>query len=418
MGNSLSHLIIGAGAAGMAAATAIREGDPDAAVRMLSEEDVRPYFRPMIPFIISGKKTPSQVSLAGVGPYADAGIDIRINTRAVKTDPAEKTVTTSNGEVLVYDRLLVATGSSPYIPPDIGGTDMEGVYALRTLAQAQHAAERASWAKSAVMLGGGLLNLKAAFALLEKKIAVTLVVKSPEILSQLMEPRDAAMIRTALMESGLRIITGRGASKIVGGNRGVCAVFLDDGTELAGDMVFIGKGVRPNTAFLSSTGLDVKKGVPVNVHTETAIPGIFAAGDTAVTFDPVTGESIVTGLWTNAVEMGRCAGKNMAGIKSAYTGTFGVMNATQVAGLPFVSMGIVHPDKNACEVHTASSSDSYLKLVFSQEGDRLLGLVMIGRIEKAGLYRYIIRERRDISPLKDKIIRQRLHAGDLAFGRH
>ncbi len=107
-------------------------------------------------------------------------------------------------------------------------------------------------------------------------------------------------------------------------------------------MVCIGKGVRPNINFLSGSGIATDKGIVVDRYTTCNNPHTFAAGDVAVTFDPVTGDRIMTALWTNAVEMGRCAGYNMTGAKTAYAGTFGIMNATQVADMPFVSMGIVH----------------------------------------------------------------------------
>ncbi len=411
----LTHVIIGAGAAGMAAASAIRETSPNVRIILLSEEADRPYFRPMIPFIISGRKSPSQINLEGEGAYPEAGLDIRLDTRAQGVDTERKTVTTAAGEKIAYDRLLIASGSSPYLPPDTEGLGLEGVYPLRTLAQARHAAARAARAKNAVLLGGGLLNLKAAFALLERGIGATLVVRSPEILSQLMEPADALLIRQALKRAGLSIMTGRSAVKIVGDDRGVKGVMLDNRTAIPCDMVFIGKGVRPNTGFLAGSALAGEGGVAVDGFTRTGICNVFAAGDAAVTFDPSTGGSVVTGLWTNAVEMGRCAGRNMAGLRSAYTGTFGVMNATQVAGMPFVSMGTVHGSERY-ETHTASTPDSYRKLVFSHDGERLIGLVMIGRIERAGLYRYLIREKRDIRQFKAKMIRGQLHAGDLSCG--
>jgi NAD(P)H-nitrite reductase large subunit len=415
MSPSSTHVIVGASAAGMSAATAIRETDKDARVIVLTDEKDIPYFRPMIPYIISGKKTESEVTLPGKGPYRAEGIDIRTGVRVTGVSFGGKTVATSSGETIAYDRILVATGSSPYLPPEIKGLDTEGVYALRTLAQARHAGERCGWAKRAVMLGGGILNLKAAFALLERNIAVTLVVHSPEILSQLMEPGDARLVRDALENAGLSILTGRSATAVLGGNKGVSGVALNDGTELPCDMVFVGKGVRPSTSFLEGSGLSAGNGVPVDRFTRTEVEDVFAAGDAAVTFDPSTGKSVVTGLWTNAAEMGRCAGKNMAGTKSAYAGTFGVMNATQVANLPFVSMGVVHPDESIHEVHTETGNNRFLKLVFSGDGRRLAGLVMIGRIEGAGLYRYLIRENRDISAIKTKILAQTLHTGDLAY---
>lgn len=409
------HVIIGASAAGMAAASAILKHDPGSRVTVLSDEADPPYFRPLIPFIISGKKSPSHVALMGQGPYIKEGIDLRLNTRALAIDPGNRRVTTT-AEPLFFDRLLIASGGAPLLPPEIEGTRMKGIYTLRTLAQAREAALRSQTARRAVMLGGGLLNLKASFALLEKGVSVTLVVRSKEILSQLMEPDDALMIREALEGAGLKMITGASARRILSGGDGVAALLLDNGTELPAEMVFIGKGVWPAVDFLAGSGIDIDSGVVVNPYTETSEKGIFAAGDAAATIDPITGEKIVTGLWTNAVEMGLCAGKNMAGAKTAYQGSFGVMNATQVAGLPFVSMGLTHTGESGVEVHRTLSKTAYRKLVFSGDGRRLIGLVMIGDIEKAGLYRFIMRERRDILKFKEKIIRHTLSSADMMAG--
>jgi NAD(P)H-nitrite reductase large subunit len=118
-----------------------------------------------------------------------------------------------------------------------------------------------------------------------------------------------------------------------------------------------------------------------------------------------------TALWTNAVEMGRCAGKNMAGIKTAYSGTLGILNATQVANVPFVSMGTVHTDQTDFQVFRHRTDKSYRKLVFRSDGNQLLGAVFVGNIQNAGLYRYVIREKVNVHHIKKYIINHRLHYG-------
>ena len=255
-----------------------------------------------------------------------------------------------NGERFGYDKIMFATGSRPFIPPEIQGVAAKGVFALRTLSDAQAMAERAAQTNHAVMLGGGLLNLKTAFALLERGLKVTLVVYSPEVLSQLMEPEDALLIRRALEQAGLTIRTGASAVAVISGDNGVTGVALDDGSELACQMVCIGKGVRPNVDYLEGSGIALEKGIVADRYTAASLPDHFTAGDVAVTHDPVTGNPVSTALWTNAVEMGRCAGLNMAGHKTAYSGTFGILNATQVADMPFVSMGVVHTKGTDCLV--------------------------------------------------------------------
>ena len=411
--NEMRYVIIGASAAGMAAAEAIRQSDSKGIITVLSEEPVMPYFRPMIPFLISGKKSATDMMLIGQGPYSGAGIEVRLNSRVEGVDTKNQAVTVQGGDQLPYDRLLIATGSRPYIPPEIGGTEAEGVYALRTLTDASSAADRAAKTDHVIMLGGGLLNLKAAFALLERGLDVTLVVYSPEVLSQLMEPDDAVLIRDALNKAGLKIMTGCSATHILSDSGGVHGILLDNGQEMPCQMVCIGKGVFPNVDFLEASDVQVAQGVLVDRFTACNTANVFAAGDVAVTFDPITGGRIVTGLWTNAVEMGRCAGYNMAGRTTEYAGTFGILNATQVADEPFVSMGIVHTSETDYQTHVFSTRKTYRKLVFTEDGERLVGALFIGDISHAGLYRYVIRERMPVANIRTFIINHTLHFGHL-----
>ena len=408
------YLIVGGSAAGMAAAEAIKSVDPGGSVSVLSEEIDAPYFRPMIPFLVSKKKQADQIYLAGQGPYRATDVEIRLGTRARSIETEARQLITEHGDRHSYDRLLIATGSRPKIPADIEGTTAPGVFALRSLEDARQLSKRAERTEHAIMLGGGLLNLKAAFALLERNIKVTLVVNSPEVLSQLMEPQDAYLIRQALDDAGLRIITGANATRIIADSDGVSGVILDNGVEVACQTVCIGKGVVPNIEWLKQNAIRLEEGVVVDQHTRTNVPGIYAAGDVAVTFDPITGESMMTGLWTNAVEMGRCAGTNMAGRETAYGGTFGILNATQVASMPFVSMGIVHTENTDYETHTKATPSSYRKLVFAPDADAcLVGALFIGDITKAGLYKSLIREKTEISGLKKQVIDNSLHYGHL-----
>ena len=413
--NRSQYVIVGGSAAGMAAAHAIREKDARGTITIFSAEADAPYFRPLIPFLVSGQKQPADMALAGCGPYTGADIEVRTNTRVAKLDTDARSVVLEDGSCHGYEAVLLATGSRPNIPSEIEGTDAEGVFALRTLEDARRMAARLDRTRHAVMLGGGLLNLKAAFALLERGVKVTLAVYSPEVLSQLMEPNDAALIRRALDDAGLKVATGVAATGIVADASGVTGVALNDGHELPCEMVCIGKGVRPNVEFLEGSGIRVEQGIVADRYTGAGLPGTFAAGDVAVTYEPVTGEPVMTALWTSAVEMGRCAGLNMAGHRTAYGGTFGILNATQVANRPFVSMGVVHTTDGAYEVHGKTTATTSRKLVFNADGNRLVGAVFVGDISNAGLYRYIIREKMDITPFKRQIIDHCLHYGHLLY---
>jgi len=407
----MRYVIVGGSAAGMAGAQAIRELDSRGTITVLSAEADPPYYRPLIPFIVDGHKTADEIAMLGQGPYTAPNIDVQINATVTSVDSDAHTVTVNDAAHVEYDKLLIATGSRPYVPPSIQGAEARGVYALRTLADARSMVERVRATRNVIMAGGGMSNLKTAFALLERGLTVTLIVTSSEVLSQVMEPDGAALIRSALKQTGLRILTGRSITQIIAGTDGVTGVLLDSGEELPCEIVCIGKGVRPNVEFLAGSGIHVDRGLVADEHTACSPEGVYTAGDVAVTFDPITGERMMTGLWTNAVEMGRCAGRNMAGRHTAYGGTFGVLNATQVAEVPFVSMGIVHTAGADYETHVFHTADTYRKLVFTADGERLVGVVFVGDIAHAGLYRHLIRERTQLNGLKTAVIEHRLHYG-------
>jgi nitrite reductase (NADH) large subunit len=405
------YIIIGGSAAGMAAAHSIRKKDSQGHITVLSAEQDLPYFRPMIPYIVSGKKRASAIGLADSGFFTQKGVELKTDIRAASVDTASKTISTTSGETLVWDKILFATGSRPYMPDNIAGLEATGVYALKTLADARNMAERACETKHAVLLGGGILNLKTAFALLEKNIKVTMIVYSPEILSQLMEPEDTSLIRDALHKAGLSIMPQCSATRILANEKGVKAVVLDNGKELPCQMVCVGKGVVSNTDFLQNSGIHTDKGIITNAYAACNVKDTYAAGDVALSYDPGTGERISTALWTHAVEMGICAGLNMTGIQSKYTGAFGIMNATQVASMPFVAIGQVHTKGQDAEIHIRKTDRTYKKLVFNKQGGKLIGALFIGDINRAGLYRLIIRERKELTKIKKEVIEHKIHYG-------
>lgn len=406
----IKYLIIGGSAAGISCAQAIKEKLPDSDISIVTDEPDYPYFRPLIPYIINETKSESDISMLGSGPYSHSDISIFTNCVAVSLDPDQKTVTTDK-KLFDYDKLLIATGSSPNIPDEFKGLKCDGIFALRKLSDAKRISVLLKDTKHIVLLGGGLVNLKTAFAIIQRGIKVTLVVQSLEILSQLMEPDDTYILKDAILNSGINVLTGKKAIGVDTKNNSVQAVILDDNKEIPCEMICIGKGVKPNVDFLNNSTLEIDGGIVVDKYTQTNLPDIHSAGDVAVTFNPITGQRITTALWTNAVEMGRCAGFNMAGLKIAYTGTFGIMNATQIGGIPFVSMGNVHTINSNSEVYRYKSSISYRKFVFSDDGLRLIGAILIGDINNAGIYRYLIREAKDISKIKDLIINHKIHYG-------
>jgi len=414
----MRYVIIGGGAAGVSAAGAIRELDSKGSITILSEENHPPYFRPMIPFVISGEKAPSDIMLKGRGGFPSDGIDLRLNVRAQSVNTNEQSVSVADGDEIVYDKLLIATGHRAIIPPGIEGGETEGVFNLRTLAHAESMARRARSAEQAVMLGAGLLNLKASIEMINLGLEVTLVEKEVEVLPRIMDASAGAIIHEALSSLGVKVITGCTVVRILSDEGGVTGVLLDDGQEVPCQLVCIGVGGEPNVGFLEGGDVRVEHGVVADRFMSSSIENVFAAGDVAATLNPVTGEQIVTGLWTNAVEMGRCAGQNMAGRRTRFPGAFAVLNASQVADVPFVSMGLIHTGGTDYETHVSVDGKSYRKTVFTPDGSRLIGAIFVGEISRAGLYRYLIREGGPVDDLKSEIVGHRLTYGHFLRHQH
>ena len=400
-------VIVGASAAGMAAAEAVRKRDPSAEIVMLSDETHPPYYRPLIPYLIYKEKTGEDIlRQARLTP---SNLDLRLGVHATYLDPKNHTLTLGHDEILSYDRLLIATGASP-IRPDISGLEGPGVFTLRTWADADGIAKGAIGAKHAVILGAGRIGMKSAFALRHLGIEVAVVELLERIVPQQLDEESAAIFAGAVAEAGIKTILGQTFKAVNHKGKKVTSVTLDDGSKLKADLVIVGVGVRANLELAVSGGLRVHRGLLVDEHLRTNDAHIFAAGDVVETKDIVSGNSIVSGIWTNAAEMGRIAGDNMAGGNSTYEGAFSLLNAMELGGLPVVSVGDVQAlPGDGVEVIAERHGQAYRKLVF--RGDRLIGLILVGQIERAGIYQALIREKADVSALRCELLGPRFHYG-------
>ncbi len=413
---SKRYLIVGAGAAGMAAAGVVSELDPGGSITLLSAEPDPPYYRPMIPLLVSRQRSDEQIALAGREPFrSTSAADLRLGVRAARVDTGARQLFAEGGAAFDYDRLLIASGSRPLLLEGVEGMSAEGVTRLRTLADARQMAERARTAGQAVVLGAGLQGVKAALALRHCGLSVALVEREAEILPAIMEADAGALIRAQLQRSEIDVITGATISAVQTDGQGVCGAELDNGKRLPCRLLCISTGVAPDTAFLQQSNIhcDQGGGVITDRYTACSAPDVYAAGDVAMTHSAITGAPVLTALWTSAVEMGRCAGANMAGRPTVYPGALGILNASRVGDTPFISMGLVHTSGTEYETHVSRKPGAYRKLVFTPEGDRLLGALFIGDISRAGLYGSLIRSGSPIAGVKKQLVDHRLHYGHL-----
>lgn len=395
----MRYLIIGNSAAGIFAAETIRGLDPNGQITMISNENCMPYSRCLTSYFL-GKEIPEEgMYIRSKDYYAETGIDF-IGQNVERIDVKSKSVLLESGEKVSYDKLLVATGASPFSPP-LEGSDMEGVFQLRTFADAKLMAEFAPKVKTAVVMGTGLVGLKGAHGLHELGIKVIAVGSAPYLMRYSIDPESSGIFVGALEKDGYRILLNTKAVKILGeknaeGQMSVSGVVLNSGEQIPCQMVLKAIGVRPNVQLLEGSGVLVNKGIVVDEEMQTSVKDIYAAGDVAEADDFLQGGKSVSALWPTATEQGIIAGCNMAGVKRSYQGSLAV-NSAVICGVGLISAGIMNlPPGVEGTVLRAVDLEKNFYRKFVIKNDRLIGMIMVGKIEGAGVLSGLIRKRAKI----------------------
>lgn len=404
----MRYVIIGNSAAGLFAAEAIRTLDKSGQIDIIGAEPYPAYARCLTSYYLAGTMVEEQLFIRPDDFYSRNDLRLHSGTKVTKVEPDKRLVYTDKGAVLPYDRLLVAAGASP-VMPRIPGVTYEGVFGLRTLADARGILTHTGPGKRAVIIGGGFVSLKAAYALLKAGLSVTCVISSGRILSQMLDSDAAGMVAKVLAANGLNIKYHNDVAEIMGrdndGKKTVSGVRLASGEEVQADVVIIGKGVTPNTGFLVDSGIELDGGILVNRFLQTNFPDIYAAGDVAQAYDIISGENRINAVWPNATEQGMVAGRNMAGAATVYAGSTG-MNAADFYGLSTIAVGQTKAEGAGYEVvKLYPGKNLYRRLVF--KNDVLIGCIMVGDTAKAGLLTTLIKEQFALGEIKQELIQGR-----------
>jgi NADPH-dependent 2,4-dienoyl-CoA reductase/sulfur reductase-like enzyme/nitrite reductase/ring-hydroxylating ferredoxin subunit len=304
-------VIIGAGAAGYAAAQALREEGFRGSVVMITREDRAPYDRPNLSKdYLHGHADPEWMPLRGEDFFKEHDIDLILKKEVTRVDARAKTIAFESGETMEYDALLVATGGAP-VRLNVSGGDLKNVCVLRSFADADSIIETASRSRRAVVVGASFIGMEAAYSLRERGLEVTVVAPSLEPFEATLGAEIGALFRREHESHGIRFKLGSIVYRFEG-NHNVEAVALDNGEHIETDMVVVGVGVRPATQFLEGVELDQAGAVVVDSRLRAA-DGLFAAGDIASFPDPRTGGRVRIEHWRTAQQQGRTAARNMLG---------------------------------------------------------------------------------------------------------
>lgn len=372
------YVILGNGTAGHNAALAIRSRDKEGSLVMVSDEPYRSYHRPQLTKALLSDMRIDQIAVKPEEWYEENGITQLLGFTAVKIDPEKKEVGLNDGRRLRYDKLIYALGSECFIPP-IKGIEAGGVVAVRRFHDAQKVARLLSDTKQAVVIGGGVLGLEAAWELCQAGVAVTVLEVAPVLMGRQLDAEAGELLKKICAEQGVRVETGVQVGEIVCGADGkrVGGVKLADGREIPAQLVIVSSGIRANIALAKAAGIRTERAVIVNEKMETNIPDIYACGDCAEL------KGVNYALVMQAMGEGKVAGAQAAGDSSAvYTLkepalTFRGMNTSLFAAgdngknpaLSYSTEEESEPDKHI-----------YRKYYFTD--DRLCGVILIGDTSK------------------------------------
>ena len=389
----MHFVIIGNGVAGITAARALSESGAE--VVIYTQEAHHYYPRPRLQSFLAGEIGLEGLPLYPPAWYEKRGIAVHLGVEVVGLNPTAKRISLADGREVSYDRLLLAAGSRPFIPP-IEGVDKGGVFTLRTIEDALAIKRWAEGTKRAVVVGGGLLGLEAARALMVLGLKVTVLERGPYPLQRQLDAEGGALMSELIEAMGIKVASNASSQAILGDGQ-ASGIMLQDGRRIKGDLILISAGVRSNVRLAQDAGLEVNRGVVVDRHLRTSADDIYAAGDVA----EFRGQ--VYGIIPAAIEQARAAAANMLGRKQTeYQGTI-PSNVLQVVGIDCVSIGVVHPsEEDDYQELRKSEAGIYKKLVLKY--GRLVGAILLGDRKDVAPISRLIQRGADVSRYTERLL--------------
>ncbi len=403
----IRYVMVGNSAAAIGAVEAIRQCDTTQPITIISDEPHHTYSRPLISYWLGGLVDAGRMAYRPADFYTRYKVQSMLGVQVTGIHTSEHTLSLHGGGQVEYDRLLIASGGKPFVPPT-PGADLEGTFTLTRWDDAQRIDRyiRERGAKSVVVVGGGLIGLKTVEALLARGLRVTLIELADRILSLVFDRTASRLAETILRREHVDVRTGSTVQEIVGRGGRVDHALLRDGERLDCDMVIWAIGVRPNTTLIpQDSEIKINRGICVDLSMRTTAADVWAAGDCVEAFDMLLETCRPIAIWPNAYKQGQVAGYNMAGTTKAYEGGV-AMNAMSICDVPTISVGITDPPANdgAFQVleEYQRENGKYKKLVL--KGNRLVGGVFFGEVDRAGIYTGLILDRVDVTPFKNHLL--------------
>ncbi|MFC3173521.1 nitrite reductase large subunit NirB [Novosphingobium bradum] len=389
-------VVIGNGMAGCRAVEEVLARDPARyAVTIFGAEPRVNYNRIMLSPVLAGEKTFEDIVINGPEWYEDNGITLVSGDPVVAIDRAGQTVVTRSGRTEAYDRLLIATGSDPFIIP-VPGHDLPGVVTFRDLDDVDRMLAAAENGGSAVVIGGGLLGLEAAHGLALRGMQVTVVHLMPTLMERQLDEAAGYLLKSELERRGQTIVTGGDTAEILGTDGHVTGVKLKDGREFPADIVVMAVGIRPATTLARAAGLEVERGIVVDDHMVTSDPAIMAVGECVQHRGTCYG--LVAPLW----DMCRSLADHAVGSPSGYAGSV-TSTKLKVSGIDLFSAGDFSGGDGAEDIVMRDAARGIYKRVIVKD-DRLVGAVLYGDTADGAWYFDLLKKGEDVSSIREALI--------------
>lgn len=390
----MRYIVIGASAAGISGAKTLRELDKDAEIILVSK-DTHVYSRCILHHYISNHRTVEKLDFTTKDFFEINNIKWLKGLEVVAVDSKEHTIKLSNEEVLNYDKLLICSGASSFIPPVENLREANNVVGLRNLDDAEKIKELAKTIKSAVVLGAGLVGIDAVSGLLDQGIDVSLVEMGNRVLPIQLDEYASDVYKTKFREHGVNLKLGVAAQKlIVDENNNPKALVLNTGEEVPCELVIVATGVRSNVSFLKDSGVETDRfGLIINEKGETNTRDVYGAGD-------VTGRNPI---WPTATKEGIIAANNMTGNEVFMEDFFASKNTMNFVGVPTMSLGMVNPTDDSYIIEIEKNENSYKKIV--HKNGKIYGALIQGDLSYAGVLTQLIKEKIDISKVKKPLFK-------------
>ena len=395
----MEYVIIGNSTAGIAAAESIRKLDQAGSITILSDEAFPTYGRPLISYYLLGKTDAAHMNYRPADFYRKNNIRTMFSVRAEHIDTAKKQVLLQGGKKVKYDKLLVATGSRPFVPP-MEGLDKNEYFTFMTYADALALEKQLAPEKKVLIVGAGLIGLKCLEGIADRVGKVTVVDMAPHILPSILDDYGASIIQKQLEKHGAEFYL---SDSVASFEKGVA--HLKSGATVPFDILVVAAGVRPNVELVKEAGGKVGRGILTDDRQETSLKDVYAAGDCTESYDITCGQSRILALLPNAQFQGSCAGTNMAGGEAHFT------NAVPMNAIGFFGSHVLTAGSYFGDTYVEKEGETYKKLFF--DGDKLNGFILIDLPERAGIYTSLLRNQTSLSEVDFEALKK--DPGLLAF---